>query len=50
MRSNPRWKAIIPKGDFTIAHGDKLSVVAAPQDINAFFRSMAPCTGGSKKS
>ena len=32
-------EAIIPKGDFTIAQGDRLSVVAAPQDINAFFRS-----------
>lgn len=34
--------AYIPKGDFTIAEGDKLSVVASPRDIAAFFRATGP--------
>ena len=31
-------QAYIPRGDFVIREGDRLSIVAAPQDISAFFR------------
>ena len=31
--------AYIPRGDFIICEGDKLSVVAAPHDMSAFFRA-----------